>query len=125
MRGTDVALSNATLVEVIEPAHSGAIMANLRGKSAATIRINARRFPFVVQIAVPDGGFGRTLDAVNAWHLYSKVRQRRHTKEKDFYRWHFEDAKTAEIFRQRFGGEIVVTTRPGPASLEQPCISQN
>ena len=100
-------------------------MANLRRNSAATTRINRRRFPFVVQIAVPDGGFGRILDAINAWHHYSKIQQRRHTGEKDFYRWHFGDMKTAEAFRQRFGGEIVMTTRPGPDSLGQLSMSQS
>jgi hypothetical protein len=81
-----------------------------------TARSNERHFPFVVQIAVPEGGFGATLDAVNAWHRYSRVRQRngqrQRVNEQEFWRWCFEDVKTADVFRQRFGGEILLMMKP-------------
>jgi len=72
---------------------------------------NERKFPFVVQIAVPDGGFGCTLDAINAWHFYSKHGQRlgrrQEIGEQQFWRWCFEKQEIAEHFRRRFGGEMV------------------
>ena len=80
-----------------------------------TARSNERHFPFVVQIVVPEGGFGPTLDAINAWHRYSEVQQRSGQRpridEREFYRWCFKDVKTAELFRQRFGGELLLMTK--------------
>jgi hypothetical protein len=77
---------------------------------------NERHFPFVVQIAVPKGGFGPMLDAINAWHRYSRVQQRNGQRqridEQDFCRWCFEDVKAADIFRQRFGGEMLLMMKP-------------
>jgi hypothetical protein len=71
-------------------------------------------FLFVVQIAAPDGGFGCTLDAINAWHYYSNNTQRRASPqrlgEREFWTWCFEGLETAKSFRHRFGGEIVPVT---------------
>ena len=82
----------------------------------AKARSNERRFPFVVQIAVPKGGFGRALDTINAWHRYSIVQQRSgqrlHIDGQEFWRWCFNDLKTAEFFRQRFGGELLLMMKP-------------
>ncbi len=86
-------------------------MGNLFRKKKMASCVNERKFPFIVQIAVPDGGFGSTLDAINAWHRYSKQRQRRghrqHLGEQHFWRWCFESLEIAERFQRRFGGEIV------------------
>lgn len=86
-------------------------MGNLFRKKKMASRINERKFPFIVQVPVPDGGFGSTLDAINAWHCYSKHRQRRghrqHLGEQHFWRWCFESVEIAERFQRRFGGEIV------------------
>ncbi len=75
----------------------------------AKARSNERRFPFVVQIAVPEDGFRQVLDAINAWHHYSEIQQRMGQRPRidgqEFWRWCFEDIKTAELFRQRFGGK--------------------
>jgi hypothetical protein len=83
-------------------------------KRKTTVRIGAQRWPFVVQIAVPEGGFGPKLDAINAWHRYTKIKQRRaqpHQAEpKKFGRWCFETLESAERFRKRFGGEVVPAT---------------
>jgi hypothetical protein len=84
----------------------------VRMKKAA--RDSQGEFPFVVQIAVPDGGFGCTLDAINAWHCYSKNPQRRggpqRLGEREFWTWCFEGLEIAKSFRHRFGGEIVPVT---------------
>jgi hypothetical protein len=90
---------------------SRTVMGNLSRKRNITAYVNERNFPFVVQIAVPDGGFGSKLEAINAWHRYSKNKQRRGRPqslgEKKFWRWCFKDFETADKFRQRFGGEVV------------------
>lgn len=80
------------------------------------VRVGLRRCPFVVQILMPEGGFGLRLDAINAWHLYSK--------------WCFESLAIAEKFSERFGGEIVaavvkaseggVASAPGGAFRDKP-----
>ncbi|MGA7790289.1 MAG: hypothetical protein WCA56_19240 [Xanthobacteraceae bacterium] len=89
-------------------------MANLLRMKKVTARVNEREFPFVVQIAVPDGGFECTLDAINAWHCYSKNKQRRGPRHRDgeqeFWRWCFDGLEIAKSFRQRFGGEIMPVT---------------
>jgi hypothetical protein len=89
-------------------------MANLYRKRKVTDRANERHFPFVVQISVPDGGFASTLDAINAWHCYSKTVQRhgmrQHIGDQELRRWCFESLEIAKAFRLRFGGEIVLMT---------------
>jgi hypothetical protein len=86
-------------------------MGNLSRKRNIAAYVNERNFPFVVQIAVPDDGFGLRLDAINAWHRYSKNKQRRGRPqslgEKKFWRWCFKEFESADKFRQRFGGEVV------------------
>jgi hypothetical protein len=94
-------------------------MANLLRLKKIKARSNEAAFPFVVQIAVPDGGFGCTLDAINAWHCYSKSRQRRGQRQRlggqEYWTWCFEGLEIAKQFRQRFGGEIMpVAIRPCP-----------
>lgn len=98
-------------------------MANLLRLKKIKARSNEAAFPFVVQIAVPDGGFGCTLDAINAWHCYGKNRQRRGQRQRigmqDYWSWCFEGLEIAKEFRQRFGGEILPVTirrRPERAS---------
>jgi hypothetical protein len=70
----------------------------------------------MVQIAVPQAGFGLKLDAINAWHLYAKIKQRRDhpARAQAFSRWFFENLESAERFKQRFGGELV----PAAAAIE-------
>lgn len=76
-----------------------------------TVRVGLRRCPFVVQILMPEGGFGPRLDAINAWHLYSKNKQRRarphQVGQQKFGRWCFESLAIAKKFSERFSGEIV------------------
>jgi hypothetical protein len=76
-------------------------------------RVDERRFPFVVQIAAPEDGFGLMLDAINAWHRYTKVRQHRARPQRGkqrFGRWCFVSLEIAEKFKARFGGEIITAS---------------
>ena len=100
-------------------------MANLLRLKKIKARSNETAFPFVVQIAVPDGGFGCTLDAINAWHCYGKNRQRRGQRQRvgvqEYWTWCFEGLEIAKQFRQRFGGEILpVTLRARPPRRGEP-----
>jgi hypothetical protein len=87
----------------------------------AKARSNERRFPFVVQVAVPEDGFRHALDGINAWHHYHDVQQRVGQRQRvdgqEFSRWCFEDMETAELFRQRFGGELLLLMKPRDTSL--------
>jgi hypothetical protein len=89
---------------------------SLRKRKMAA-RINERGFPFVVQIAMPEDGFGLTLDTINAWHRYTKNKQRRARLQgvgrQKFGYWCFQSLEIAHRFRQRFGGEIVPATNSG------------
>jgi hypothetical protein len=39
-----------------------------RRKGERTSRMNERDFPHIVELPVPEGGFGRTLDAIHSFH---------------------------------------------------------
>jgi hypothetical protein len=70
--------------------------------------------PHIVELALPGGGFGRTLDAIHAFHRergiesYGGRRQRRN--DKDFVRWCFDDRSEADAFAERFGGIVLGTS---------------
>jgi hypothetical protein len=102
-------------------------MANLLRMKKVTARVNEREYPFVVQVAVPDGGFECTLEAINAWHCYSRSRQRRGQRyrrgEQEFWSWCFDGLEIAKSFRHRFGGEIMpVTVRRRSESRRDPAL---
>jgi hypothetical protein len=81
-------------------------------------RAKGRRLRF--RIEEPGAGFGSTLDAINAWHRYSKNKQVRiraqYVGQQKFCRWCFKTLESAERFKQRFGGEVV----PASISRTQP-----
>jgi hypothetical protein len=76
-------------------------------------------FLFVVHVAAPDGGFGRSLDAVNEWHRHGINTQHRSRPQRlagrEFCSWCREGLEIAKSLRHRFGGQIVpVTVHPVP-----------
>jgi hypothetical protein len=76
--------------------------------SAKTI---AREFPFVVEVMVPEGGFGRRLDDMHAFHRQRGITDhhipRRRDKQHDYIRWCFADCATAEVFAAQFSGTVL------------------
>ena len=77
-----------------------------------TARRNERDFPYFVQIAVPESGFGRTLvEAIIDWHRDNGVKLRYGSRKRiadcEYARWCFSDGQTAEKFQRRFGGEVL------------------
>jgi hypothetical protein len=74
---------------------------------------------FVVHVAAPDGGFGRSLDAVNQLNRHGSAIQCRGQLQRfagrEFCSWCLEGLEIAKSLRHRFGGQIVpVTVQPVP-----------
>jgi hypothetical protein len=65
----------------------------------------AREFPFVVEIMVPEGGFGRRLDDMHAFHRQRRITDhhipRRRDGEHDYIRW----CPIMTTGRTKLGGE--------------------
>lgn len=70
-----------------------------------------RRFPHVVDIAVPLGGFGKHLDAMHQWHHAHGIEvhrgRGRREEGQDFIRCCFADPKLAADFAREFGGTAI------------------
>lgn len=77
-------------------------------------------FPHVVELAVPSGGFGRQLDAMNAWHaargLIVKQGRGRYEEPQHFVTWRFAKFSDAEAFETSFGGTLL----PSSAMPDDP-----
>jgi hypothetical protein len=72
---------------------------------------NERDFPYLVEFALPPGGFGSIFLEIDAFHRERRIpvrRGRSRHEVKPFYiRFCFPDAATADAFRNRFGGEVL------------------
>jgi hypothetical protein len=78
-----------------------------RYKSRASTKAAERDFPHVVEIPIPEGGFGDRLNAMHDWHLVRSIQARHGQSRRDengqyFVRWCFADATTAKIFADEF-----------------------
>jgi hypothetical protein len=74
-------------------------------------RRNEREHAFIIEMAVPEGGFGRRLDAMHDWHrarfLEHRAGRGRHADGINYVRWCFKDPRDAEDFMMAFGGALV------------------
>jgi hypothetical protein len=65
-----------------------------------------RDFPHIVEIAVPPGGLGKTLDAMYEFHtrygIRAKLGRNRHEDDRDYIRWRFADPAIAKSFATVF-----------------------
>ena len=72
----------------------------------------ARLYPFVVEVMVPEGGFGRRLDDMHEFHRQRGITDhhipRRRDDEHDYIRWCFKDVATAEAFAAQFSGTVLL-----------------
>jgi hypothetical protein len=79
-----------------------------RRKGERTSRMNERDFPHIVELALPEGGFGRTLDAIHDFHRLRGIESRRGRRqrrdEQEYVRWCFVDPADANAFAAEFGG---------------------
>jgi hypothetical protein len=70
-----------------------------------------RDFPFIVEIAVPPSGLGKTLDAMYVFHARHGIqaqrgRSRRDEDGRDYIRWCFADREIAAAFAAEFGAKV-------------------
>jgi hypothetical protein len=79
-----------------------------RRKGEPTGRTNERDYPYIVEMPLPEGGFGKTLDDIEAFHRERGIephRGRSFRRDSQYVcRWCFGDAATAEAFCVKFGG---------------------
>ena len=78
-----------------------------RYKGRASAKSIEKDFPHIVEMRVPLGGFGKTLDAMHEWHTKRGIRAihstgRRDEFNRDYIRWCFADAETAAAFASQF-----------------------
>ena len=76
--------------------------------SAKTV---ARDFPHVVEITVPPGGLGKTLNAMYAFQQQRRIQvahlPRRRYDGRDYLRWCCARRAIAEAFAAEFSGELI------------------
>jgi hypothetical protein len=65
-------------------------------------------FPYVVEMRVPEGGFGKKLDAMYEWHTRRSIRAinstgRRDENGRDIISWCFANPDVAAAFADEFG----------------------
>jgi hypothetical protein len=82
-----------------------------RYKGRPSGKIIARDFPFIVQIAVPEGGLGKRLNAMYAFHDQLGIQAmqigHRPDDEGDHLHWRFALRPIAEEFAAKFGGRLM------------------
>jgi len=81
-----------------------------RRKREITGLANEQDFPHLVELAVPPEGFRGTFLEFDAFHRERRIpvrRGRSRHEVKQYIRFCFPDAATADAFRNRFGGECL------------------
>lgn len=75
--------------------------------------MNEQDLPHIVERAVPPGGFGNTLDAMNGFHAERGIAPMRRRwarrDDRDFVRRCFADREIAVEFAAKFGGRVLLT----------------
>jgi hypothetical protein len=86
-----------------------------RRKGEITARMNERDYPHIVELALPDGGFGRELDAMHDFHRLRGIESRRGRRQRrddrEFVRWRFASVIDADDFAQQLGGAVILQTK--------------
>jgi hypothetical protein len=74
-------------------------------------RLNERKYPHIVEVALPDRGFLSIIEAIERFHRLRAIEARRgrSTAHHGAYwgRWCFNNSRTAEAFCAEFSGEMV------------------
>jgi hypothetical protein len=78
-----------------------------RYKGRTSLKSIERDFPYIVEMIVPEGGFGKTLDAMYEFHTRHGIRAinstgRRDENARDIIRWCFADPAIAKSFATVF-----------------------
>jgi hypothetical protein len=104
-----------------------------RRKGEITARMNERDLPHIVEVALPDGGFGWALDAMYDFHrlrgIQSRQGRRQRRDEQEYVRWCFASVIDADVFAQQFGGHACSTrgyrNERASAALSFPGAKEN
>jgi hypothetical protein len=77
--------------------------------------INENRYPYIVELAVPDTGLEIELNRqIVSFHRSRRIQPRygrQFTRDNQMYsRWCFSDLATARAFLKQFGGELLPST---------------
>jgi hypothetical protein len=82
-----------------------------RRKGEITARMNERDFRHIVELRLPDGGFGTRLDDFEAFHRLRGIDSRRGRRQRrdkqEYVRWCFASVIDADDFAQQFGGAVL------------------
>ena len=74
-----------------------------------------RKFPHVVEVIVPAGGLGRRLNTMHGFHAARGIKaclgRGRREESRDYLRWYFTHAATAEAFAVEFDGSYIRALR--------------
>jgi hypothetical protein len=78
-----------------------------RYKGRASAKAIERDFPYIVEMRVPLGGFGRRLDDMYEWFTRHGIKPmastgRRDENNRDYIRWCFAEEATAKAFAAEF-----------------------
>ena len=89
---------------------------------------NERDFPYLVELALPPGGFRSVFLEFDAFHRERRIPVRRgrsrHEVKQVYIRFCFRETATADAFRNRFGGECL-THAPGNPKLRTSATSSD
>ncbi len=76
-----------------------------------TSRMNERMCPHIVELLVPENGFGDQLSALHSFHanlgIAHHLGRAIRKNDRDYVHWCFADEQQAKSFHAAFGGEIV------------------
>jgi len=79
-------------------------------KGRSSPKAKEHRFPYHVDMLVPEGGFGAGLNTIHAWlearGVPAVTGRGRHTDSGDYIRWCFADPDVAVEFANIFDGLI-------------------
>ena len=72
---------------------------------------NERECPNIVELPVPDNGFGETLELIRLFHVKLSIEARsgrgRREEGRDYVRWCFADRMNAKAFCNMFDGGLI------------------
>jgi len=82
-----------------------------RSRGRTSLKSIERNFPHIVEIVLPLGGLGKTLDAIYDFHARHHIRAKhgrtRHDEDgHNYMRWRFANRGTAVEFANKFGGTM-------------------
>jgi hypothetical protein len=81
-----------------------------RYKGKPSTKAIERAYPFIVELPVPENGFGNQLNVIGLFHDQFAIRehqgQGQYREPHQYARWCFADPQHAASFQTLFGGEL-------------------